>query len=304
MIIVTVLIGSFVFGIFWQLVVTRFYDQRVTDCRLIEKLGKVRENVHFFVVAYLLIHIGLVGGSEVAEEGLSKLTMPTVLCLGLALVLFMVTILALNCFKINDRETRITLATHFGSVSVGTFAAAQAFLKSRGIPFASSTSAWLALMEIPSILVGALMLGGGLKSIKDILGDRDIILLLGTLVIGYFMGPALIHRLDFLIVTPFEAVLAYFLFDMGQHAGVYILQLRGDGMKLIPFGILMAIFGGILGGLAGTLVGFSLGNVVILSTLSASASYVAATAVMSKLVSPKAIATSLTVSLKWQKLGN
>jgi hypothetical protein len=40
-----------------------------------------------------------------------------------------------------------------------------------------------------------------------------------------------------------------------------------------------------------------LGNVILLSTLSASASYVAATAAMGKLVPPQAIATTLTLSL-------
>jgi len=297
MFILIVLVGSFACGVLLQLAIERFYNPQSGKCNLIDKWQFCREKLHVFVVAYLLIHIGLIGGAEVAHEGLASVAIPGALSFGLAMTIFAVTMLALICLQITDRETSISLAAHFGSVSVGTFAAAQAFLTSRGIPFASSTAAWLALMEVPSILVGAVMLGGGFKSIKDTLSDRDILLLLGTLLLGYFAGPRLVHRLDFLIVAPFEAILAYFLFDMGQHAGGHITQLRDGGLKLIAFGILMAIFGGVLGGLCGTLFGLSVGNVIILSTLSASASYVAATAVMSKLVSAKAIATTLTVSL-------
>jgi len=295
--ILIVLIGSFAFGVLLQLTIERFCNQESGKVQLVDNYQLLRRKLHVFVVAFLLIHIGLVGGAEVAHEGLASLTIPGILSIGLAMTLFVVTMLALICLQITDRETSISLAVHFGSVSVGTFAAAQAFLISRGIPFSSSTAAWLALMEVPSILVGACMLGGGLKAIKDTLGDRDILLLLGTLLVGYFVGPRLVHRLDFLIVAPFEAVLAYFLFDMGQHTGGHITQIRDGGLKLIAFGILMALFGGVLGGLCGTLFSLSVGNVIILSTLSASASYVAATAVMSKLVSAKAIATTLTVSL-------
>ena len=295
--ILIVLIGSFAFGVLLQLTIEHFYNPKSDKLHLVDNWEFLREKLHVFVVAYLLIHIGLIGGAEVAHEGLASLAIPGTLSIALAMTLFAVTLLALICLQITDRETTISLAVHFGSVSVGTFAAAQAFLNSRGIPFAASTAAWLALMEVPSILVGAVMLGGGFESIKETLGDRDILLLLGTLLVGYILGPRLVHRLDFLIVAPFEAVLAYFLFDMGQHTGGHIKQLRNGGMKLIAFGILMAIFGGVLGGLCGTLFDLSIGNVIILSTLSASASYVAATAVMSKLVSTKAIAITLTVSL-------
>lgn len=296
--ILVVLIGSFMFGVLLQIVLNHFSQERELVPQQVKNLwSSFRGKAHIMVVAYLLIHIGLIGGAEVAHEGLASLAIPAVICIGLALIIFIVAFLTLNTFSLEDRQTRISLATHFGSVSVGTFAAAQAFLRSRQIPFASATSAWLAMMEVPSILIGACMLGGGIKSLKDTFGDRDILLLLITLVAGFVLGPRLVHKLDFIIVAPFEAVLAYFLFDMGQHAGEYIEHLRDKGMKLVFFGIFMALFGGVVGCLAGTLIGMHLGNVIILSTLSASASYVAATAVMNKLVTPKALATTLTVSL-------
>ncbi|MEW6380401.1 MAG: sodium-dependent bicarbonate transport family permease [bacterium] len=297
MVILMVLIGSFLAGILLQMVSTRFGERNSPGSRCFETWQRVREILHPAVVLYLLVHIGLIGGAEIAHEGLGSLTVPAIFSFGLALLLFIITLLALSCIQITDRETRISIATHFGSVSVGTFAAAQAFLQNRGISYAPSTSAWLALMEVPAILIGASMLGGGLKSLKDTFGDRDILVLLCTLILGFLLGHRLVHRFDFLLVTPFEGVLAYFLFDMGHQTGVNLGHLRQSGLRLIPFGILMAVCGGTLGGLVGTLFGLGIGNVVIVSTLSASASYVASTAVMGKLVSPEAIATTLTVSL-------
>lgn len=294
----TVLIGSFLTGVFLQIAKDRFLPLRKPgNFRLFSKWAAFREFVHRIVVVYLLVHIGLIGGAEVAGEGLTNMVMPGLLSLGLAAAVFSIALWMLSRFRILDRQTRISLATHFGSVSVGTFAAVQLFLVEQGIPFDPSASAWLALMEVPSILAGAGLLGGGLKSLKQTLRDRDILLLLSSMVAGYILGPGLVHKLDLILVAPFEAVLAYFLFDMGQQAGEYMPQLRSSGAKLILFGITMPTLGGILGAMAGTLAGMDTGNVILLSTLSASASYVAATAAMGKLVSPQAIATSLTVSL-------
>lgn len=293
----TTLIGSFIAGGLWQLASTRFLCRKSSDGQLVSFWVTTKGVWSRLVVAYLLVHIGLVGGAEIAGEGPASLAISGLLNIGLAATLFMTALLVLRWRDVADRKTRISLATHYGSVSVGTFAAAQAFLASRGIPFDPSTAAWLALMEVPAILIGAMVLGGGLGSLKRALGDWDILLLIGSLALGYAVGPGLVRRLDFLIVAPFEMVLAYFLFTMGQHAGEHITHLRNGGAELIAFGVLVPVFGGVLGGLAGTLADIPLGNVILLSTLSASASYVAATAAMSKLVPLEAVATSLTVSL-------
>ncbi|MFH0926902.1 MAG: sodium-dependent bicarbonate transport family permease [bacterium] len=297
MFILILLVGSFMTGVLLQLVFTHFRGHKSEESTSGKKYHYLRNKLHVLVVIYLLVNIGLIGGAEVAHEGLSSLGIPIILCLGLAMTLLGATLLSLNCIGITDREMKISLAVHFGSVSVGTFAAVQAFLNSRGIPFSPSTSAWLALMETPSIIVGAVLLGGGISAIKEVLTDRDILILLGTLALGFILGTEIVHKLNFILVEPFEWILAYFLFDMGQHAGEHIGHLREYGMKLVYFGIFTALFGGILGCLSGTLVGMSVGNTTILGTLTASASYVAATAVMSKFVSKKAIAITLTVSL-------
>ena len=293
----TILIASFVAGVFAKLIATRAFQKRSFVPRLQSRYTRIGELIHQLVVAYLLVHIGLVGGAEIAREGITRFALPGSLSIGLALTMFLVAEALATGLRIADHATRISLAAHFGSVSVGTFAATQAFLSSRNIPFDPSSAAWLTLMEIPSVLIGAVLVGDGIQSLKQILRDRDIMLLLGSLGLGYVLGPAMVERLAFVVVEPFEAVLMYFLFDMGQRAGRYIVRPREGGTKLILFGILMPNIGGSLGVLVSRLAGMAIGDTILLSVLSASASYVAATAVMGKLVSPKAIATSLTVSL-------
>jgi hypothetical protein len=293
----TILIASFVAGVFAKLIATRAFQKRAFVLRLQSRYTRIGELIHQLVVAYLLVHIGLVGGAEIAREGITRFALPGSLSIGLALTMFLVAGALATGLRIADHATRISLAAHFGSVSVGTFAATQAFLSSHNIPFDPSSAAWLTLMEIPSVLIGAVLIGDGIQSLKQILRDRDIMLLLGSLGLGYVLGPAMLERLAFVVVEPFEAVLTYFLFDMGQRAGRYIVRLREGGTKLILFGILMPNIGGSLGVLVSRLAGMAIGDTILLSVLSASASYVAATAVMGKLVSPKAIAMSLTVSL-------
>jgi hypothetical protein len=215
----------------------------------------------------------------------------------LAVSLFKTALIVLNRLHVGDRDTQISLAAHFGSVSVGTFAAAQAFLARQGVAFAGSTAAWLVLMEIPAILIAATVLDGRFQAIKQALHNNELRMLIISLVIGAIFGTGLLEMLKPIIVAPFECVLALFLFDMGRQAGAYLAQQRISSARLIAFGISMPLYGGLLGAIAGTLAGMSVGDVALLSTLSASSSYVAATAVMKRMVSPCAVATSLAVSL-------
>lgn len=292
----TVLIASFIGGVLVQLVRVRLARRISTNTRK-SKPFAIRSRIHQLVVAYLLIHIGMVGGAEIVNAGIARFAIPGTLATMLGIGMFLVAWIVVGGLRIADRETRISLATHFGSVSVGTYATVQAFLTSSNIPYDPSSAAWLTLMEVPAILVGATLLGDGIESLKQALRDRDILLLLGSLTAGFILGPHTISTLDWIIVSPFEALLAYFLFDMGQHAGEQLPQLRTSGSKLIVCGLLMPLLGAALGGLAGKIAGMTLGDTIVLSTLSASASYVAATAVLGKMVSSEAIATSLTVSV-------
>ncbi|MEW5719984.1 MAG: sodium-dependent bicarbonate transport family permease, partial [Chloroflexota bacterium] len=135
------------------------------------------------------------------------------------------------------------------------------------------------------------------ESLRRMLFDRDLVLLLGSLLVGYLLGPTVAQRFDFIITAPFEFMLSFFLLNMGLCAGKQIAQIKASGGKLIAFGVFTPAIGAGLGIVIGGLANLQMGDIIILGTLAASASYVAAPAVMGRQVPARAIATSLAVSL-------
>ncbi len=84
---------------------------------------------------------------------------------------------------------------------------------------------------------------------------------------------------------------------MGLVAAKRISDLRRVGLFLVGFGILMPIFSATIGLTLGSIAGLSFGGSVVLATLSASASYIAAPAAM-RIAVPQANPTLyLTASL-------
>ncbi len=293
-----VLVGSFLAGALAELIGARVAFQKMIAPRWTVGWSAWRARVQNLVVAYLLIHIGLVGGAEMAQAEIARFAVAGTLSVILALAMFGVAWLGAVALRVtDDAKTRITLATHFGSVSIGTFATVQTYLTSQGIAFDPASAAWLTLMEVPALFAGILLLGGGWESLRRMLLDRDLGLLLGSLLAGYLLGPTVAQQFDFIITTPFEFVLCYFLLNMGLRAGKQIAQIKASGGKLIAFGVLTPAIGAGLGIVIGGLANLQMGDIIILGTLAASASYVAAPAVMGKQVPAQAIATSLAVSL-------
>jgi hypothetical protein len=83
------------------------------------------------------------------------------------------------------------------------------------------------------------------------------------------------------IVTPFKGVLCLFLLDMGLVAGRGLRQSKGVlGLGAVVFGLLMPIAGSLIGLALGVFIGLSIGGVVLMMVLAASASYIAVPAAM------------------------
>jgi hypothetical protein len=285
-----------------------FHSRRLplTDAQRAQ-LHKVRGVLRQLAVSFLLLHIGLHGGEAVAEQGLQGIALMGLVSVVLAVALFFFTHFLAGRLNLADRDTRISLATHFGSVSVGTFATAQAFLQQQGAFFEPTAATWMALMEVPAIIIGVLFLRGLKRedmsnSVRHLVGDPDLLVLVGALLTGYFLHGmlpvVLVNGINF-FYTP---VLLYFLFDMGLKTGGTLAGIRHsgqvfEGRKLLTIGILTPLVGAALGIMAGTAAGLSIGGVTLLSTLCASSSYVAATAVLRKMVPETVITTSLIVSM-------
>jgi len=131
------------------------------------------------------------------------------------------------------------------------------------------------------------------------------------LTFGVWQGHAFLEfgLAQFLFENIFNYILAYFLFEMGRHAYESLGNIGKDfeRVKLLMVGIGLPLLGGTLGTALSRLCGLSLGDSMILGTLAASGSYVAAPSIIEPTLvvvygynlekTKRAVATSLTMVL-------
>lgn len=250
----------------------------------------------------LLLAIGLHGGVELAEQASPALLGQTlaVLALGITLPLMAFPLLRLLRFP---RVDAASIAAHYGSVSAGTFAVVIAYLLARDIMFESYMPLFVAVLEVPAIIVG-ILLAKGIRRDTDwkalsheVFLGKSIMLLLGGLIIGVLAGKEAIAPLEPLYTSMFKPVLAFFLLEMGLIASRHLGSLRTTGPRLVVFALAFPLAGALTGALLGTALGLTVGGVTVLATLAASGSYIAVPAAM-RLALPEANpALSLTASL-------
>lgn len=256
---------------------------------------------------YLLLAIGFKGGTAVASHGIdNKLLSSLLVGVFLSAALPIVAFGLLRLLTRLPRVDMVAIAAHYGSISVVTFAAATSVLVTAGIDYEGYLVAVAAIMETPAIISALLLMrmgggetdtgGGGLW--REIALNGSIVMLTGSFIIGWITGPAGLADVAPFIVDPFKGVLCLFLLDMGLVAGRGIRQGRRDlSPALVAFGIIMPLIGGACGTIAGTMIGLSVGGIMLLATLSASASYIAVPAAMRLALPDARPAIYLTLSL-------
>lgn len=256
---------------------------------------------------YLLLAIGFKGGTAVASHGIdNKLLSSLLVGVFLSAALPIVAFGLLRLLTRLPRVDMVAIAAHYGSISVVTFAAATSVLITAGIDYEGYLVAVAAIMETPAIISALLLMrmgggetdtgGGGLW--REIALNGSIVMLTGSFIIGWITGPAGLADVAPFIVDPFKGVLCLFLLDMGLVAGRGIRQGRRDlSPALVAFGIIMPLIGGACGTIAGTMIGLSVGGIMLLATLSASASYIAVPAAMRLALPDARPAIYLTLSL-------
>lgn len=186
-----------------------------------------------------------------------------------------------------------SIAGHYGSVSVVTFAVGTTYLARLGHEDEGYMTVLLVLLEFPALVIGVLLARRGEtgtpwgKVLHDVFAGKSIALLLGGLAIGWFAGPGGIAPLDRLFFDLFKGVLAFFLLEMGLVMASRFDELRRAGPFLAAFAVVMPLFSAGLGLATGMLLALSVGGVTLLATLYASASYIAAPAAM-RLAVPQA----------------
>ena len=235
--------------------------------------------IYEFLSILLLLAIGLKGGVELHNQSLAALIpqMMAVVCMGFALPLAIYPVLRFAGHL--DRADSASVAAHYGSVSVGTYAVAVAYLTYRNIAFEEYMPVFLVLLEMPAIVVGILLARGVNKATRwrpmarEILLGKSIVLLFCGLLVGWAAGPGGIKPIEGLFFDLFKGALALFLLEMGLIAASQIGGLRQHGLFLIEFGILMPIVGGTLGAGLGWTLGLSVGGTVLLATLAGSVLY-------------------------------
>jgi len=273
---------------------------------LIARLAKsdlrLPEALYDALAIYLLLAIGLKGGVQLAQQPVATV-LPQALAavaLGAAIPLMLFPLLRAKL----ARPDAASIAAHYGSVSVVTFAVATSFLARQSIDAESHMPLIVALMEAPGIVVGIVLAraGGGQRITwgplaHEVLFGKSVLLLIGGLVIGALIGPEGAQPIAPLFTDLFKGVLALFLLEMGLVAGGRIGDLRRAGPFLLLFGVGAPLALGAVGALVGHAVGLSLGGTALLATLAASASYIAAPTAMRIAVPEANPALSIGVAL-------
>ena len=257
---------------------------------------------------YLILAIGFKGGAAMAESDDLFRIVPVLLVAGaLSFLIPLWLDLALRLMSTLGPVDRGAVAAHYGSVSIVTFVAATQFLTLRETPYEGYMAAVVAMMELPAIMTGLWLAGRGAsdgararpvqidrKVMREVLLNGSVVLLTGAFLIGWVTGPPGLARIEGFITVPFQGVLCLFLLDMGLVVGRSTALKRLSG-GLVVVALVAPLVNGVLGLLAGWALGLSMGGVMLLATLSASASYIAVPAAL-RLALPKAD-TSLGLAL-------
>lgn len=234
----------------------------------------------------LMLTIGLKGGMALHGNTDWQLLgeLAAVAALGFLIPLILYPLLR-SIVRLNTANAA-SFAAHYGSVSAGTFAVALAWVESRGMVTGGEVTLYLVLLELPAILMGLYLYqrldgragasGPSLYLIRETLTNRSVILLAGGVVIGTLYGPEMGTGVTAPLTNTFSVVLALFLLEMGLVASDTLKKLSRKHWRVVAFAAIAPPLLALPGLTVAILMDLDPGNAVILGTLTASASYIAA----------------------------
>lgn len=257
---------------------------------------EIPPNSSKFISLYLLFSIGFKGGQELAHSHFSFEIIWSVL-----FGVFIAIVIPIYCFFILKRKFSIensgAIAAAYGSVSAVTFVTAAAFLEIQKYTFSGHMVAIMALMEAPAIIIGVILMRLYAKKesnatkinsvIKHSFTNGSVLLILGSLVIGYLASDQQAMGIKPFTTDLFKGFLAIFLLDMGIISGKKLDVFFKSGWFPIIFAVLIPLMNGTIVAFLSQFVTNEIGNRFIFAILAASASYIAVPAAM-KIVAPKA----------------
>lgn len=248
-----------------------------------------------FISMYLLFAIGFKGGQELIHEefGMELLSVVS-LAIGSSILIPIYTFHLLK--KKFSIENSSAIAAAYGSISAVTFITTVNFLTNSQIEFSGHMVAIMALMEAPAIIVGLSLLKrfnkdsidkAGKSSLIHSLTNGSVFLLLGSLIIGMIVSDNQAEGIKPFTNDLFVGFLAIFLLDMGIQSGRHLKSLFQYGIYPFLFAIIIPFLNGILTLFIGKLFIENYADILLISMLVASASYIAVPAAM-KVSNPKA----------------
>jgi hypothetical protein len=267
--------------------------------------GLVRSNLEIppaisrFLALYLLMALGLKGGLSLAQTGLTQEVLAS---LGLAIVIALIT--PVIGFLVLRRTTTpfnaIAIAATYGSVSAVTFITANQFLDRLGVDHGGYMAAAMAIMESPAVILAVLMAnlvrkgqlggsqgiasaphpGGLMSTLHESFTDGAQLLLLASMVIGFYMGPEGAAAMKPFSADLFKGMLAFFLLDMGLLAAKSMGSLKNQSLFLVVYAVVAPLVHASISVVLASWAGLSVGDTTLLAVLAASASYIAVPAVL------------------------
>ena len=270
---------------------------------------KMPEAISEFLPIYLLAAIGLHGGIEMRKTGFEEMLVPMLVAIGLSLLF------TLNHYQILRRLGKFNifdsyaLASTYGAVGAVTFSVGLSFLKNLGVSSEGYLAAILAVLEPVAFILAIFLtnmavskqirtkkqsfsddeeLDIGMKEtktklsqvLKESITGKAIVILLGSIVIGYIIGKEGFEPISIVFDELFTGAIVIFMIEMGIIAGQRLEDIKKVGIFLTAFSVIIPTINGIIGVLVSTALGLSLGGAVMFGLLLASASFIAAPAVL------------------------
>jgi len=236
---------------------------------------------------FLLLSLGLKGGVAISKSDPVALVVPALALILGALTLTMIAFTVLRHMARLSRIDAAATAAHYGSVSVITFVVAQAYLTRVGEAFSAQMSFFLAVLEVPALILAAALgkrdeasPGHWAEFTRELLFGKSVLLLLGGMVIGAFAGADGVKPLAPLFFDLFKGVVCFLLLELGVTTARQFPELRKSGLFLAVFGVLFPLIAALLGMIIARLLGFNTGDETLTAVLFASASYIAAPSAM------------------------
>ncbi|RVT47364.1 sodium-dependent bicarbonate transport family permease [Rheinheimera sediminis] len=264
---------------------------------------KVPQSIYETLSILLMLVLGLKGGMALHGQAHSGMVTDLLVVGALGLIIPLICYPLLRYLVRLNNADSVSIAAHYGSVSAGTFAVVLAIAEKSGMPLLPETTLYLVMLELPAIVImlglyGALKGKGKQAHIwHEALTSRGVLLLGGGVLIGYLYGPEGLAPIAPALIGGFKTMLALFLLEMGLCTAKVCNPLPLKHWRLMLFAALAPFALGALGLFFGLLLDLPQGTLLVLTTLAASASYIAAPAAVRASIPDANIGLAMLASL-------